>query len=299
MRDSGVYPAAELIALGFDRETIRRAVLSGDLAQLRWGWFAAANHDARTASAVRDGGVLTCVDALRFHELWTPPGHNGLHLRRSRNLSGKNPACRPPTGCVRSAREPVDPLPVALLYAVGCLPLDEWVAVCDSYLNSTGTDVSDLLAAMGRPGPEVLRRLRWVDRRSQSGTESIVRVRLRSAGFDVVVQPPVEGVGHADLRVGRLLVECDSVLHHASRADYERDHHRDRRAVVDGWLVLRLTYDDILYDWDGVLADILSITRPDRHRARTPQAIEMIQKSVLQSQLEGNIPSVFDLSTEF
>ncbi|WP_223291399.1 endonuclease domain-containing protein [Gordonia malaquae] len=142
--------------------------------------------------------------------------------------------------------------------AVGCLPLDEWVAVCDSYLNSTGT-------------------------------ESIVRVRLRSAGFDVVVQPPVEGVGHADLRVGRLLIECDSVLHHASRADYERDHHRDRRAVVDGWLVLRLTYDDILYDWDGVLADILSITRPDRHRARTPQAIEMVRKSVLQSQLEGNI----------
>lgn len=268
MRDSGVYPAAALLALGFDREAIRRAVLSGDLAQLRWGWFAAANHDARTASAVRDGGVLTCVDALRFHELWTPPGHNGLHLRRSRNLSGKNRACRPPTGCVRSARDAVDPLPVSLLYAVGCLPLDEWVAVCDSYLNSTGT-------------------------------ESIVRVRLRSAGFDVVVQPPVEGVGHADLRVGRLLIECDSVLHHASRADYERDHHRDRRAVVDGWLVLRLTYDDILYDWDGVLADILSITRPDRHRARTPQAIEMVRKSVLQSQLEGNIPSVFDLSTDF
>ncbi len=162
MRDSGVYPAAALLALGFDRGAIRRAVLSGDLTQLRWGWFAAANHDARTASAVRDGGVLTCVDALRFHELWTPPGHNGLHLRRSRNLSGKNRACRPPTGCVRSAREAVDPLPVSLLYAVGCLPLDEWVAVCDSYLNSTGTE-SIVRVRLDLPASTL-----WSNRRSRA-----------------------------------------------------------------------------------------------------------------------------------
>jgi hypothetical protein len=31
---------------------------------------------------------------------------------------------------------------------------------------------------------------------------------------------------------------------------------------------MRITYDDVLYGWDDVLADIRSITRTDRHRIR-------------------------------
>ncbi|WP_308191574.1 DUF559 domain-containing protein [Gordonia liuliyuniae] len=70
------------------------------------------------------------------------------------------------------------------------------------------------------------------------------------------------------MRIGRLLIECDSMRHHTSREDYECDHHRDRRALIDGWLTLRLTYDDVLYDWGGVLADVREVTRRDRHRIR-------------------------------
>ncbi|MEJ9079570.1 type IV toxin-antitoxin system AbiEi family antitoxin domain-containing protein [Gordonia malaquae] len=289
-----MYTRAQLLAMGYDDELIRRAVQSGVLVRLRVGWYAARLHDPTIAAAVRDGGVLTCVDALQFHGLWIPPGHPGLHLRRTPHLTGKLPECRPLVGRLRTANEAVDPIPVALNHATRCLDSDEWIAVCDSYRNRTGVGRGDLAADMGVTGSKVIGMLEKTDRRSQSGTESIARVRLRAVGYDVVVQPAVEGVGHTDLRIGKLLLECDSVRHHTSKEDYERDHHRDRRALVDGWIVMRLTYDDILYDWDGVLADIRAITRAGRHRARGVEDRAMVQRSVDLSLLGGTVPSDFD-----
>ncbi|MGB3709217.1 endonuclease domain-containing protein [Gordonia sp. (in: high G+C Gram-positive bacteria)] len=181
------------------------------------------------------------------------------------------------------ASEPVDSIPSALLCATGCLSREEWIAVCDSYMNSRGITVEDLRAVMGNVGPTVTEWLYSTDSRSQSGTESITRLRLRSLGFNVVVQPQIDGVGRADLRIGLLIIECDSMQYHGTKVDYERDHKRDRKALVNGWLTLRLTYDDILFGWDEVLADIRSITGRDRHRARTPGELALIEKSVRQS----------------
>jgi very-short-patch-repair endonuclease len=103
---------------------------------------------------------------------------------------------------------------------------------------------------------------------SQSGTESITRLRLRAAGFTVVVQPVILGIGRVDMRMGRLLIGCDSQSHHTSLDNYRNDRRRDRKALPDRWLTMRITYDDVLYGWEDVLADIRSITRTDRHRIR-------------------------------
>lgn len=284
MEDSGIYTRRQLQALGYSDVDVRRAIRAGDLIRLRPGWIAAPLHDPKTAGAVRDGGVLSCVSALTFYGLWVPPGHSAdLHLRRSRGMTGKHHACRPLQGPVHTATEAVDSIPVALKYAARCLAPDEWIAVCDSYLNTTRAGADDLLAAMGRIGPTVRDLLFRTDPRAQSGTESIARVRLRALGYDVVVQPRIGGVQWSDLRIGTLILECDSVLHHASREDYERDHHRDRRALVDGWMTMRLTYDDILYGWDEALADIRAITRPRRNRPRSRRDRDMVLRSVRSS----------------
>lgn len=66
-------------------------------------------------------------------------------------------------------------------------------------------------------------------------------------GFSVIVQPRIEGVGRVDLRVGKLLIECDSKAHHTSMANYRNDRRRDRCALVRGWLKMRLTYEDVVY----------------------------------------------------
>ncbi|QRY62261.1 hypothetical protein JVX90_18050 [Gordonia sp. PDNC005] len=290
MRDAGIRTRAQLHAEGLADTDIRRMVETGTLTRLRPGWFALGAHDLRAATAVQDGGVLGCVSALQFHGLWVPPGHTALHLRRSPKMTGKNAACRPFQGPLRSTVDAVDSIPIALKYAAHCLEVDEWVAVCDSHLNSTGETVGDLLAQMGAVGPTVRDLAYRTDPRAQSGTESITRVRLRAAHFSVVVQPRIAGIDWSDLRIGKLILECDSVLHHSSREDYERDHHRDRRALLDGWLTMRLTYDDILYDWPGTLADIRAITRADRHRARSARDQAMVLRSLRSSGHEGNMP---------
>lgn len=143
---------------------------------------------------------------------------------------------------------------------------------------------------MGTIGPTVRDLLGRTDPRAQSGTESISRIRLRALGYDVVVQPKIAGVQWADLRIGKLILECDSALHHSSPADSKRDRHRDRRALIDGWMTMRLTYDNILYEWEETLEDIRAITQHDRHRARGKKDREMVLRSVRSSSRSGDLP---------
>ena len=82
------------------------------------------------------------------------------------------------------------------------------------------------------------------------------------------VQPEIRGVGWVDLRVGRLLIECDSKAHHTGPANYQNDRRRDRQALLGRWLTMRITYDDVLYGWDEVLADVRAIAATGRHRIR-------------------------------
>ena len=39
--------------------------------------------------------------------------------------------------------------------------------------------------------------------------------------------------------------------------------------MIDHYLVMRFTYDDILFGWDEALADIRALTKSRRHRVRT------------------------------
>lgn len=264
-----VMSRAQLLAFGRDDAAIRRAVADGTLIRLRPGWFARPDADAATMEAVRRGGVLSCVSALRMHGLWIPPGHGDVHVRYSRHGSAtaRGRRCHG-QGRALPLTTAVDAVPVALDCATRCLARDEWIVVCDSALEKSKWSTRRMQSEM----PACLERTReWMthcDGRSQSGTETLVRLRLRALGYDVEVQPKIDGVGRVDLRVGKLLIECDSIEHHTGVENYSRDRRRDRRALVAGWLKLRLTYDDVMNDWDEALADIRAITRAGRHRVR-------------------------------
>ena len=55
-------------------------------------------------------------------------------------------------------------------------------------------------------------------------------------------------------RVDFLIIEADSVEHHLPK--YQSDRTRDRVATAMGYLMIRLTYEDVVYHWDTALADI-------------------------------------------
>jgi very-short-patch-repair endonuclease len=264
--DVGVYSTSELHRHGLNSWQIRHRVQTGDLVGLRRGWYATPTADPDVVAAVRAGGVLGCVSALRKHSLWVPPGYSRIHTRSTRyGATTTHQVCRgfgspPPTLTA------TDPIPIALLSAARCMTAEHWIATCDSAMNNAQITVPEMASELGTSSRRVAALLARCDPRSQSGTESITRVRLLSAGFAVVVQPPISTVGRVDLRIGRLLIECDSIRHHTSIDNYRNDRRRDRRALVDRWMTMRITYDDVLYGWDEVLADIRAITRPDRHR---------------------------------
>lgn len=263
--DHGVFTTAELLAVGASENRLRRAVADGDFLRLRSGWYARPDADPSVVEAVSSGGVLGCVSALAFHGVWTAPGYPALHVRRSKALQdGVRPGCRG-VGSPRPTVTAVDPVSIALGCAVRCMSAEDWIAACDSVLHLRLADRADIVAELGPQGRGLLDRC---EPRAESGTESLVRVRLRAMGFSVIVQPRIEGVGRVDLRVGKLLIECDSKAHHTSMANYRNDRRRDRCALVRGWLKMRLTYEDVVYEWDDTVGDILAITRPRRHLFR-------------------------------
>jgi very-short-patch-repair endonuclease len=265
---TGVFSAAELRRSGFDDSDVRKEVRFGSLIRLRAGWYAIPTADPAVMHAVRMGGALGCVSALRWHGLWIAPGYEGVHVRFSKHgKHTRRPGCQG-YGAQAPVATAVDPVASALKYAAKCMSAEDWITACDSALNKARQTVSGLQDEMG-PIPKKMHLLmEKCDRNSQSGTESLTRLRLRAAGFKVITQPPIPDVGRVDLRVGRLLIECDSKDHHTSLVDYQNDRRRDRAALRGGWLTMRITYDDVLYGWDGVLDDVRAITRPDRHRIR-------------------------------
>lgn len=261
----GVFATAELIRLGMTESQIRRATRCGDLTRLRSGWYARSDADPIVVAAVRAGGVLGCVSALRRHGAWIAPGYAEMHIRTSKSLRESVPRSCHGHGRPTPTTTAVDPVEVALACAVRCMTGEHWIAVCDSVLESGLAVHADIASCLGPRGRELLSRC---DNRSQSGTESLVRVRLRALNFAVVVQPRIAGVGKVDLRVGKLLLECDSMMHHTSLENYRNDRRRDRAALIRGWLTMRLIYDDVVYGWDETLASIRGITLPERHRIR-------------------------------
>ncbi|MGJ0117990.1 hypothetical protein ACQ7HM_02185 [Williamsia sp. MIQD14] len=265
---SHVYSRTELLHLGHGDAAIRASIRAGDLIRLRRGWFATATADPDIVAAVRAGGVLACVSALRHHGLWIPPTEQGLHIRFSRH--GERSRRRRCQGYGRPHPfvGAVDSIPIALDCAARCLDRESWIVIADSALATHGWSRTELASTMPACPAHVRRWLRDCDSRSQSGTESMVRLRLRALGYAVEVQPEIPGIGRVDLRVGRLLIECDSKEHHTSAKNYRNDRRRDRVALILGYIPMRPTYENVVYDWDSLLADIESITRPDRHRHR-------------------------------
>ena len=59
----------------------------------------------------------------------------------------------------------------------------------------------------------------------------------------------------------RLIVETDSWEHHKTRAAFERDRRRDQLLTARGWMVIRVTWRQLKYRPDEVLAAIAASSR--------------------------------------
>lgn len=232
---------------------------------MRRGWYASQSADPQVVRAVAAGGVLSCASALRFSRVWVPD--SALHIRYSSRARQTRPGVR---SCHPYRLNPpivgaVDPMDIAVASAANCVGAEGLVVVLDSMLNKRMIEMADARAIVAASRFAHLNLAERCDVGSESGTETIIRLRLRARGIQLQTQVDIAGVGRVDFLVGdRLIIEADSREHHLPR--YQADRTRDRVAAGSGFVVIRLTYEDVIYRWDVVVADILSAIRRRSHR---------------------------------
>lgn len=220
-------------------------------------------------------GAFTSLTVAALRGWWLPPPPLELPVFVAMSATDNRPrreglrvSRQPqPFSIIRDHDLPVVTSAEALLAAGRLLSLLDLVILADSALHLGDCTVADLsqIACLRRRGAPALRRaLRYVDGRSESSGETMLRLLHVTAGIDVEPQHEIldtDGrvVARGDLwlRGTRRLSEYDGA-HHRDPKQYERDRTRDR-------LVQRLGFEPYSYSSPTVLRNGASVLRDADH----------------------------------
>lgn len=274
-----VYSAAEARTLGFTRGELARAVAAGEVLRIRRDHYTAPDADPLTVEAIRIGGVLGCVSALRAFDVWvsdSPELHvhvapNASRLRRGTAVRHWKPLLLPRSRTTVSILD-------ALVTATCCQrPLDA-VASIDSALNRGLIRRSDLVPHLA--GPREARLLDLTDGRAQSGLETYVRVPLRRLGLRVVPQARIRGVGRGDVLVeGCVLVETDGEEFHSGPRRHV-DYLRDAATAREGLTPLRFDSTQVRFQTEPVLLSVIEAVAQHRRCTISGRRLESMRRRV-------------------
>jgi very-short-patch-repair endonuclease len=145
------------------------------------------------------------------------------------------------------------------------LPFDEALAVFDSSWRAGLKPREVQLAALRLPRRKrdrVLAVARAADPRAANPFESVLRSIVTSVpGLNVEPQVPIlDGAFYARVDLAdqqlKLVIEADSLEFHGSRAAFDRDCRRYNGLVVRGWLVVRFTWTQVMFE-PGLVAETM------------------------------------------
>jgi hypothetical protein len=302
-RNGNVASRRVLVGAGLAPASIDAARRSGVLEKLRRGMYALPEADVDQRRAVMAGGRVGCVSALRRVGVWggldaslhidVPSSASRLHLSEVATL-GRSPDVRrtdhtfwaepgePRVHWQRGYRaaHPVpaswtddwltDPMS-ALRQAVLCLDDEHAVAAIDSALRKKVIRSCNL-EPLFRGLPRRLHRLRFeLDPAADSGPESIVRVRMRRAGFVVEPQVRIPGSSELDLLISGVVgLEIDSRAWHRGQEQVSWDYTKTLQSFALGRPTLRILPHHIFEMWPSTLAAISRAVSDmeDLHRLR-------------------------------
>jgi len=260
-RLGGVAETRELRRNGVTPVELRRAVDAGTLVTPRRGCFALPDADPVAIAERAWHGTRTCVTAVERLGLPLIERDSRIHLSfpRGTSFGGRNPTL--PAHIVAHylprTHRPLAPTLEALDSTVRCLARDRQLVLVDSALNKGLIEVAELgdlqLTGVQRRG--------WLARHSDPGAQSIAetlaRVALVAAGLSVTTQVHIASVGYVDMVVnGRVIVEVDGRAYHSDPAAFNRDRRRDRAAYLAGYVPLRFTYAEVVYEPETVVAHV-------------------------------------------
>ena len=258
----GLAQKRQLVARGVQDIDLTRAVKDGAVARARQGWYTTVDTAEPRVRAVRVGGRLTGISAIRDWGGWVLGDYplqvsipqNAARLRNQWNR-------RLPIGERRGVRLHWDPPSISergsvwhvnLIEALRRVVVDDdletAVAAIDWALHTWRLDEFDfeqLILSL----PSHKRGIRsWVDGTCESLPESLARTRLRLAGHIVEIQVPV-GTKRIDMVVdGVVGLEINGKQFHAHT--FEEDHLKSIEITIAGFHAMSVSAKMVFSQWD-------------------------------------------------
>jgi hypothetical protein len=291
----------DLLALGHSDAQIRNARRGGVIMRARQGWYCPSNAPPDAIRAVRVGGRLTGLSALKSYGHWTPETE-ALHVtvpadaRALRSMNDMRVRRKPSDNqnCVVSwtdrAAERFDPcawrVPVvdALVHVLRTAERVTAIVCLDAALHASDQGLEGItsgqLEEIFARAPQRVQSWRYdVDGRAGAGGETEFRLRCQAAGLPFLPQPFLPGVGHADGQIGpHTYVEIDGGSAHDNFDAIETDRDRDAKSTVLGTRTLRIRYRMFRGKWHlceamlrQALAEDLALAKTTVKRYESPR----------------------------
>lgn len=239
------------------RGDLERALSAGDVVRLARGRYGLPELDTARAVAKQLNGVLCLTNAALYHgwEVKEVPRIPHVLVPKWRKIA-KPAKARVHRANLQPAQ--VDGMATSqeltLEQCMRTLPFDEALAIADSALrHGVARRLVDQIAdrASG-PGCAQIRKVAAAaSGLAANPFESVLRaialdVPRLSVRPQIVIRPGIRP-DLVDDRL-RILLEADSFQWHGGRAALARDARRYNLLVVDGWLVLRFSWEDVMHD---------------------------------------------------
>lgn len=283
-RMGGVATRGQLISAS-SRAEVDAALAAGVLVAVARGRYALPSADAAVVEAHRLSGVVSHTSAALLHgwQIRVPPRRPHVTVARNRVLTPGQANGVVLHRTELDADDVRDGLTSQDRTLVDCMrsgSFADGLCVADSALRAGFR--RERLVALARdargPGSRQVRRVAAeADGRAANAFESALRaIALGVVGLHVVPQVSIRGgsrfLGRPDLVDERLgiVLEADSFEWHGDRAALARDARRYNALTVHGWLVLRFTWEDVMFRSDEVhlILDAAVAQRTDRPRCR-------------------------------
>lgn len=255
-----------------DRADLDRAVAAGDVVRDARGLYAIPGVDDGARAAARLGGVLSLTSAALAHgwAVKTLPDRPHVAVSRGRKVDPNQTFAHVHRAELRS--DQIDDgrtcVETTVEQCLRLLPYDEALAVADSARREgVGDSVFERIAdtAKGPGAPQIRRVCRNSSGKAANPFESVLRAITEDVpGLAVRPQVPITDGDFAvrpdlvDERL-RVVLEADSFEWHGKRSALASDCRRYNMLVINGWIVLRFCYEDVMFHPDEVRRVLLAV----------------------------------------
>lgn len=263
----GVVRTERLRAHGVSRRALEHAVKSTYLVRIRRGWVASRDADPVLVAAARAGVVVSCVSQAARLDLWVHAIPERFHVGADpKSTGGKTGRAQVHWSKPLVPRHPdalTDPIENVLALVADCEPFERALATWESALNQGLVSLAGLSEYPWKPSARDL--LEQANPFADAGTETYLRDRLRWLNLRILVQ--VWLAGHrVDVLIGaRLILQIDG-KHHVG-AQRSEDIRHDAELRLMGYHVIRVSYQQLMYEWPTVQELIMRAVAQSLHLA--------------------------------